>query len=375
MRALVVTLAVLLTVASMPLALSHGHKTSRIVSTAAANKDGLPDGARCTLNANHQPIGLPCASSSFHCVVTRVPTPASAFFTGFCNSSYALGSHCMYTSQPYAVGTQGIKGNPACARCTCTNHPEKAQEVAAVAAAAADYAASINSIEGWRLSGTRGGAGGRSGVGSLIGVNTAECDCEDVGPCYVDWQGDLVKGPKGNGIICPETRRCMIHTVAGGGHDNDGRPVDQGTCEGFGEEAVCVAAGKSWGPKFYVEGTDGVPGPRGRWSNLSRRQGLTALAFSRPFSAAAVSPPGSSAKTDELQAASPSAKPRKIQCWKPDPVSGVWVPEDSFGYVESSTTETPQKRKRSFLGASMDERAWWSSLEELPEDRMQPTFK
>ncbi|CAI5986207.1 unnamed protein product [Closterium sp. NIES-65] len=110
-------------------------------------------------------------------------------------------------------------------------------------------------------------------------------------------------------------------------------------------------------------------------SNLSRRQGLTALAFSRPFSAAAVSPPGSSAKTDELQAASPSAKPRKIQCWKPDPVSGVWVPEDSFGYVESSTTETPQKRKRSFLGASMDERAWWSSLEELPEDRMQPTFK
>ncbi|CAI7855434.1 unnamed protein product [Closterium sp. NIES-54] len=264
MRALVVTLAVLLTLASLPLALSHGHKTSRIVSTAAANEDGLPDGARCTLNANHQPIGLPCASSSFHCVVTRVPTPASAVFTGFCNSSYALGSHCMYTSQPYAVGTQGIKGNPACARCTCTNHPEKAQEVAAVAAAAADYAASINSIEGWRLAGTRGGAGGRSGVGSLIGVNTAECDCEDVGPCYVDWQGDLVKGPKGNGIICPETRRCMIHTVGGGGQDNDGRPVDQGTCEGFGEEAVCVAAGKSWGPKFYVEGTDGVPGPRGR---------------------------------------------------------------------------------------------------------------
>ncbi|CAI5460020.1 unnamed protein product [Closterium sp. Yama58-4] len=263
MQALLVALAVLLPLASLPLALCHGHK-ARIVSAAAAGADGLPDGARCTLDANHQPVGLPCASSPFHCVVTRVPTPASAVFTGFCNSSYALGSHCMYTSQPYAVGTRGIKGNPACARCTCTNHPEKAQEVAAVAAAAADYAASINSIEGWRLAGTRAGAGGRSGVGSLIGVNTAECDCEDVGPCYVDWQGDLVKGPKGDGIICPETRRCMIHTVGGGGQDNDGRPVDQGTCEGFGEEAVCVAAGKSWGPKFYVEGTDGVPGPRGR---------------------------------------------------------------------------------------------------------------
>ncbi|GJP36922.1 hypothetical protein CLOM_g21383 [Closterium sp. NIES-68] len=110
-------------------------------------------------------------------------------------------------------------------------------------------------------------------------------------------------------------------------------------------------------------------------SGLSGRQGFAALAFSRPFSAAAASPPGSNAKADELQSAASPSKPRKIQCWKPDPVSGVWVPEDSFGFVESATTETPQKRKRSWLGASMDERAWWSSLEELPEDRMQPTFK
>lgn len=61
----------------------------------------------------------------------------------------------------------------------------------------------------------------------------------------------------------------------------------------------------------------------------------------------------------------------KAKWWHPDPVSGVWVPEDKFGSVDSA--QLRKQRLRNWPRASMDEKAWWSSLEELPDEYDRPT--
>ncbi|GLJ43720.1 hypothetical protein SUGI_0910310 [Cryptomeria japonica] len=56
----------------------------------------------------------------------------------------------------------------------------------------------------------------------------------------------------------------------------------------------------------------------------------------------------------------------KPRWWKPDPVTGVWVPEESEGQIDAVEMEA-KYRFRSEPTASLDERAWWSSMEEVPD--------
>ena len=61
---------------------------------------------------------------------------------------------------------------------------------------------------------------------------------------------------------------------------------------------------------------------------------------------------------------------KKMQCWKPDPQTGMWKPEDTSvaGVVDDHAVPTTQDRRvRTLSGASIDDRVWWASLEEIPE--------
>ncbi|MCO5605196.1 hypothetical protein L7F22_059376 [Adiantum nelumboides] len=52
--------------------------------------------------------------------------------------------------------------------------------------------------------------------------------------------------------------------------------------------------------------------------------------------------------------------------WRPDPSIGMWVPEDQEeGSVRP--TNVPQQRVRTVPTASLDEKAYWNSLEEMPD--------
>eukprot|EP00850_Spirogloea_muscicola_P020483 SM000217S06865 [mRNA] locus=s217:126960:127578:- [translate_table: standard] len=62
------------------------------------------------------------------------------------------------------------------------------------------------------------------------------------------------------------------------------------------------------------------------------------------------------------------AKSRDSRWWKADPKTGCWVPEDQFE-KEINTAQTVTQRPRSIPTASLEDRGWWSSLEELPADR------
>eukprot|EP00249_Psilotum_nudum_P000449 c12084_g1_i1 orf=240-599(-) len=59
-----------------------------------------------------------------------------------------------------------------------------------------------------------------------------------------------------------------------------------------------------------------------------------------------------------------SQEAHKQKWWRPDPITGVWAPEDVEGQID--TAETRQERVRTVPTASLEEQAWWSSLEELP---------
>eukprot|EP01018_Ginkgo_biloba_P040204 Gb_13949 [translate_table: standard] len=56
----------------------------------------------------------------------------------------------------------------------------------------------------------------------------------------------------------------------------------------------------------------------------------------------------------------------KPRWWRPDPVTGVWIPEDSVGQIDTVELRE-QSRVRTEPTGSFDERAWWTSLEEVPE--------
>lgn len=57
---------------------------------------------------------------------------------------------------------------------------------------------------------------------------------------------------------------------------------------------------------------------------------------------------------------------KDIAYWKPDG-NGTWVPVYKAGSEGVEEEEVPGVRRRDVPRASMDERAWWSSLEEMPE--------
>ena len=52
--------------------------------------------------------------------------------------------------------------------------------------------------------------------------------------------------------------------------------------------------------------------------------------------------------------------------WRPDPVTGVWIPEGYKGQIDAAELRD-QIRVRTIPTASLDERAWWSSIEEVPD--------
>ncbi|KAI5074401.1 hypothetical protein GOP47_0010362 [Adiantum capillus-veneris] len=57
--------------------------------------------------------------------------------------------------------------------------------------------------------------------------------------------------------------------------------------------------------------------------------------------------------------------------WRPDPTTGMWVPEDQEdGSVK--LTNVPQHRVRTVPTASLDEKAYWNSLEEMPDRHYYP---
>ena len=62
-------------------------------------------------------------------------------------------------------------------------------------------------------------------------------------------------------------------------------------------------------------------------------------------------------------------EPTKQQWWRPDPETGMWIPEDYEGRITTSTSNnSPQQfRLRRGTSASLDERRWWTSLDELPD--------
>eukprot|EP00271_Cylindrocystis_brebissonii_P015965 TRINITY_DN39067_c0_g1_i1.p1 TRINITY_DN39067_c0_g1~~TRINITY_DN39067_c0_g1_i1.p1 ORF type:complete len:147 (+),score=20.71 TRINITY_DN39067_c0_g1_i1:149-589(+) len=62
------------------------------------------------------------------------------------------------------------------------------------------------------------------------------------------------------------------------------------------------------------------------------------------------------------------SKQEDAKWWHPDPVSGMWVPEDKFGSI-SAVELRPKRRPR----GSLDERGWWTSLEEMPDFYNRPT--
>ncbi|KAG0560635.1 hypothetical protein KC19_9G001400 [Ceratodon purpureus] len=67
----------------------------------------------------------------------------------------------------------------------------------------------------------------------------------------------------------------------------------------------------------------------------------------------------------------------KQKWWRPDPVTGTWVPEGYEGQVTTSTDmmKSPSRitRIRSETSASLEDKRWWTSMEELPDmDRANP---
>jgi hypothetical protein len=57
--------------------------------------------------------------------------------------------------------------------------------------------------------------------------------------------------------------------------------------------------------------------------------------------------------------------------WRPDPVTGTWVPEGSEGQVTTSSNVMKSasriSRVRTETMASLEDKRWWTSMEELPD--------
>ncbi|CAI5522904.1 unnamed protein product [Closterium sp. Naga37s-1] len=194
---------------SRPLGCAH--------SIASSGSASLPDGATCYLDSERRPVYPFCRGNKRNCVVTQVPTAPQAKYVGRCNSTYTRGSFCRYAGTPYAVGTKGVQGNALCKTCDCTYRRK------------------------------------------MPGPNRAVCSCSSLPACYVDYNGQPVRK-----FRCPEEQNmCVITKIRGGGKDKKGLPVDKGVCVFSGIQGICGAAGPSWGPKFYMAGTEGMPKPQG----------------------------------------------------------------------------------------------------------------
>jgi hypothetical protein len=78
--------------------------------------------------------------------------------------------------------------------------------------------------------------------------------------------------------------------------------------------------------------------------------------------------PGSRAQFEKVKQA---PQPTKQQWWRPDPETGIWVPEEYEGQVTTSTaaTKSPSRitRVRSETTTSLEDKKWWTSMEELPD--------
>lgn len=91
--------------------------------------------------------------------------------------------------------------------------------------------------------------------------------------------------------------------------------------------------------------------------------------------------PTVSARPEEPKvAAMPAPDSSQQKWWRPDPVTGRWVPEGHEGHEGQVTTSThvmksPPRlpRIRSEPAASPEDKRWWTSMEELPDmDRANP---
>lgn len=79
----------------------------------------------------------------------------------------------------------------------------------------------------------------------------------------------------------------------------------------------------------------------------------------------------------EVVAVAAHGSVKQQKWWRPDPKTGTWVPEGYEGQVTTSTDVTKAAsrvmRIRSDTTASLEDKRWWTSMEELPDmDRANP---
>ena len=71
---------------------------------------------------------------------------------------------------------------------------------------------------------------------------------------------------------------------------------------------------------------------------------------------------------DQEQSSGVASKGKPKTWWRPDPSTGVWVPggDKEEGNAKTGNEEVTVRR-RTIASASLEERAWWSSMEEIPD--------
>ncbi|GJP39674.1 hypothetical protein CLOM_g24022 [Closterium sp. NIES-68] len=214
----------------------------------------VPNGKPCYLTSAYKPV-KPCAGGPATCVVKNIP-PSGARDTrisGICNSTYYNGPYCAFASQPYAVGTSNIPGNPNCPRCTCTLQKGGSTTTTTTAAGATKrvFAQTASSS--------------RKPAGSIKAKSTATCVCNSgatvsgIGgggtPCKIGLDGKLVAGSS-----CPVTQSsCFINKVGINGADSGECTAPQSI-----SPMACSSAGETWGMRYYAVGTIDIPEP-GNW--------------------------------------------------------------------------------------------------------------
>ncbi|XP_073390156.1 uncharacterized protein [Physcomitrium patens] len=84
-----------------------------------------------------------------------------------------------------------------------------------------------------------------------------------------------------------------------------------------------------------------------------------------------VNRPVVSVNPEKVHTVDPTPSTKQVKWWRPDPVTGAWVPEGSEGGITTSTgtTKTHSRitRIRSETTASLEDKRWWTSMEELPD--------
>ncbi|CAI5502591.1 unnamed protein product [Closterium sp. Naga37s-1] len=203
----------------------------------------VPNGKPCYLTSAYKPV-KPCAGGVATCVVNKIPARGSSDtrISGICNSTYFNGPYCAFASQPYAVGTSNIPGNPNCPRCTCT-----LQRAGSATTTNSAFVRAASSPK--RKAGTASATCVCDSGATISGIGGGGT------PCKIGLNGQLAPGSS-----CPMTQSsCFINKVGANG-------ADSGVCTAPQtiSPMACNSAGETWGMRYYAVGTTDIPEP-GNW--------------------------------------------------------------------------------------------------------------